>query len=177
MTPGVWGPFTTNPYLHPQLRLIALDWLYQRHFCFLPSHLEQPRIYWKTSPSSIYIEPLSQTGVIKFHFVYFCLVSLGSCSQVCVLISSLALMRFTTGLCLHSHQVLIIFLSFCCLELLKVIRKSHWRCSSAAGRGKTWQRGLTLTFIDKFICQQFIWAQRCLILPVKTHDLAYDMLI
>lgn len=57
------GPFTTNPYLHLQWRLIALDWLYQRHFCFLP------RIYCKKSASSIHAVPLAQLGVIKFVFL------------------------------------------------------------------------------------------------------------
>lgn len=57
------GPFTTNPYLHLQWGLIALDWLYQRHFCFLP------RIYCKKSASSIHAVPLAQLGVIKFVFL------------------------------------------------------------------------------------------------------------
>lgn len=63
--------FTTNPHLHPQPRLIALDWLYQMRFCFLPSHLEHPRIYWKTPACSIYIEPLSEKALIKLHFRVF----------------------------------------------------------------------------------------------------------
>lgn len=66
------GAFTTSPYLHLQWRLIALDWLYQRHSCFLP------RIHWKTSASSIHAAPFSQSAVIKcvflvhfFHYSFF----------------------------------------------------------------------------------------------------------
>lgn len=64
MMPGVLGPFfATSPYLHLQWRLIALDWLYQRHFCFLPG------IHWRNSASSIHGAPSSQSAVIKFVFL------------------------------------------------------------------------------------------------------------
>lgn len=57
------GPFTTSPYLQLQWRLIALDWLYQRHLCFLPG------IHWKDSASSTHAVPFSQSAVIKFVFL------------------------------------------------------------------------------------------------------------
>lgn len=64
-------PFTTYPYLCLQLRLIALDWQYKMHFYFLPSRLERPSINWENSGWSIYIETLSEKGVIKLNFHAF----------------------------------------------------------------------------------------------------------